>query len=74
MPFHALASLIFARSDFDTDFLDRSSFFSCRCSALARGCPVLFLYAEDDLTMATARLRAKLPAATSNDGSSLHWF
>lgn len=49
MPFHALASLIFARSDFDTDFLD-------------------------DLTMATARLRAKLPAATSNDGSSLHWF
>ncbi|CAE7584855.1 ETFDH [Symbiodinium sp. CCMP2456] len=49
MPFHALASLIFARSDFDTDFLD-------------------------DLTLATARLRAKLPAATSNDGSSLHWF
>eukprot|EP00439_Symbiodinium_sp_Y106_P028685 s7905_g3.t1 len=24
MPFHALASLIFARSDFDPDFLDRS--------------------------------------------------
>ena len=28
------------------------------------------LCAEDDLTLATARLRAKLPAATNNDGSS----
>jgi len=49
MPFQALVSLIFARADFDVDFLDA-------------------------LNVATARLRAKLPAAVSEEFSSLLWI